>query len=174
MEFRFPLEVEKGCQASCEVEVEISVSLQRLHGALSLPSCCELILGVTFELSQGNEALCRVDGDIGVFLNGSMTPGVPLEFQGETGLLLSCDGNIGIPLQTKQGNGPSSQEEEWKTGLLVSCGGKFNVPLEWRWVCQQLLELPKWGQIPFRGSRGKVGFLSRCCSGKGPHLSLRG
>ena len=76
-----------------------------------------------------------MDGDIGVFLNGSMTPGVPLEFQGETGLLLSCDGNIGIPLQTKQGNGPSSCDEEGKPGLFLSCGGKLSVPLEWTCVC---------------------------------------
>ena len=54
-----------------------------------LLSCRELILGVTFELLQGNEALSPVEGDIGVFANGSPTPGVPLEFQGETGLHLS-------------------------------------------------------------------------------------
>ena len=38
----------------------------------------------------------------------------------------------------------------------------------------ELLALPKACQVPFRGSRGKVGFLLRCCSGKGPHLALRG
>ena len=66
---------------------------------------------MTFELLQGNEALSLVDGDIGVFSNGGMMPGVPLEFQGETGLCLSCDRNIGILLQTKQGIGPSSRDE---------------------------------------------------------------
>jgi len=45
--------------------------------------------------------LSRVDGDIRVFSNGSTTTGVALEFQGETGLLLRYDGNVGIPLQTK-------------------------------------------------------------------------
>ena len=29
---------------------------------------------------------------------------VMLEFQGEPGLLLTCDGNVGIPLPMKQGN----------------------------------------------------------------------
>ena len=29
-------------------------------------------------------------------------------------------------------------------------------------------------QIPFRISRGNVGFLLRCCSGKGPHLAMTG
>ena len=60
-----------------------------------------MILGVTFELWQGNEALSRVDGDIRVLSNGSTSTGVALEFQGETGLLLRYDGNVGIPLQTK-------------------------------------------------------------------------
>ena len=38
----------------------------------------------------------------------------------------------------------------------------------------EILELPKGCQVAFRGSRGKVGFLPRRCSGKGPHLALRG
>ena len=38
----------------------------------------------------------------------------------------------------------------------------------------ELLELPQGCQGPFRGSRGKMGFLSSCCSRKGPHLTLRG
>ena len=55
--------------------------------------------------SSAKEAF-TVEGDIGVFANGSSTPGVPLKFQGENGLLLRCSGKVGIPLQTKQGNGP--------------------------------------------------------------------
>ena len=39
---------------------------------------------------------------------------------------------------------------------------------------KELLELHPGCQGPFRGSRGKVGFLSRRCSGKGPHLVLWG
>ena len=104
-------------------------------GLSGLPSCRELILWVTFQSSQGNEALSQVDGDIRVFSNSGTTHGVPLEFRGETGLLLMCDGNVGIPLQTKQGIGPSSRDEEGKPGLFLSCGGKLGVPLEWRQVC---------------------------------------
>ena len=37
----------------------------------------------------------------------------------------------------------------------------------------ELLEFPQGCQGPLRGSRGKVEFLLRCCSGKGPHLALR-
>ena len=38
----------------------------------------------------------------------------------------------------------------------------------------ELLELPKGCQVPVRGSRGNVGFFSRLCSRKGPHLTLWG
>ena len=37
-----------------------------------------------------------------------------------------------------------------------------------------LLELPQGCQRPFWGSGGKLGFLSRSLSGKGPQLALRG
>ena len=73
-----------------------------------------------------------------------------------------------------QGNGPSSQDEEGKPGLFLSCAGTLGVPLEWYGYLGELLELPQECPKPFRGSRGKVGFLSRCCSGKGPYLALRG
>ena len=77
-----------------------------------------------------------MDGDIGVFSNGCTTPGVRLEFQGETSLLLRSDRNIRIPLQTKQGIGSSSRDEEGKPGLFLSCSGKLGVPLKQRRVCQ--------------------------------------
>ena len=38
----------------------------------------------------------------------------------------------------------------------------------------ELLEFHKECRVPFRVSRGNVGLLSRCCSGKGPHLAFRG
>ena len=38
----------------------------------------------------------------------------------------------------------------------------------------ELLDLHQGCQEPFRGSRRKVGYLSRCCSRKGPHFTLRG
>ena len=39
-------------------------------------------------------------------------PRVPLQFQVETDLLLRGDGDVGIPFQMKQGNRPSSRDEE--------------------------------------------------------------
>ena len=37
----------------------------------------------------------------------------------------------------------------------------------------ELLELQQGSQGPFQGSKGKVRFLSRCHSDKGPHLAWR-
>ena len=71
--------------------------------------------------SVRQSGLYGVDGGSGVFLNGAMTPGEVLEFQSETGLLLTCDGNVGIPFLTKQGNQPSQVEEGGNGALLELC-----------------------------------------------------
>ena len=83
---------------------------------VSDPSCCDLILGILFELVQGHQALSRVDGEIGVFGIVAQPTRVPVEFQCETGLLLRWDRNVGIPFKTKQGNRPSSRDEEGQMG----------------------------------------------------------
>ena len=57
MGVRPPVELRSGSGPICRGATGLSVLL----------SCCELILGVTFESLQGNEALSRLDGDIGVF-----------------------------------------------------------------------------------------------------------
>ena len=101
-----------------------------------------LILWVTFESLQGKEALSRGNRDIRVFLNSGRTPGFRLEFQGETGLLLKCDGNIGIPLQMKQGIGPSSRDEEGKLGLFLIVVGNSVFLSSADGYVGELLELP--------------------------------
>ena len=57
-----------------------------------------------------------MDREIGVFRNVARTTRLPLEFHCETGLLLRCDGKVGIPFQIKQGNQPSSRDQEGRTG----------------------------------------------------------
>ena len=56
----------------------------------------------------------------------------------------------------------------------MSCTGTVGVLHEWRWECWENSRVASRVSRTFRGSRGKLGFLSRCCSGKGPHLALRG
>lgn len=81
-----------------------------------------------------------------------MTPGVPLEFQGESGLLLGCNGNVRIRFQMKQWNGPSSQDRGKKGALLE--------------LCQETQSSPP-------GVTGISGFVSRFNEGVRSRLMLR-
>ena len=93
------------CLSSCEWGVRPLVELDLEPAAfsggcnrgVSALSCCDSILMVPFELVQGHQALSRVDGEITVFGTVAQPTRVPVEFQCETGLLLRCDGNFGIP-----------------------------------------------------------------------------
>ena len=105
-----------GCQASCRLVFGTWALARGYNWGVSSPSCGDLTLGVTFQLVQGNQALSRVNGEIGVFLIVARPTRVPLEFQCETILFLRCDRNVRIPFQTKQGNQPSSRDEEGKRG----------------------------------------------------------
>ena len=57
-----------------------------------------------------------MNGEIGVFRNVAGAMRLPLKFQCETGLLLRCDGKVGIPFQTKKGNRPSGRDQEGRRG----------------------------------------------------------
>ena len=53
---------------------------------------------------------------MGVFRKVARLMRLPLKFQGETSLLLRCDGNVGFPFQKKQGNRPSCRDQEGRKG----------------------------------------------------------
>ena len=53
---------------------------------------------------------------MGVFRKVARLMRLPLKFQGETGLLLRCDGTVGFPFQKKQGNRPSCRDQEGRRG----------------------------------------------------------
>ena len=63
---------------------------------------------------------------------------------------------------------------EGEKGLRLSCAGQLGVPLELEMYVRELFELHQGCQAPPRISRGNVGFLLRCCTGKGPHLEMTG
>ena len=50
--------------------------------------------------------------ETGVFQNVARPTRLPLEFQCANGLLLRCDGKVGISFQTKQGNQPLCRDQE--------------------------------------------------------------
>ena len=89
-------------------------------------------------------------------------------------LLLRCDRNARNPFPDKAGKQTLLSGGEGKPGLFLSCGVTLGVPLELKRYIRVFLELPQCCQGSFRGSRGRVGLLSIHCSGKGPHLALRG
>ena len=103
-----------------------------------------------------------------------MTPRDTLKFQGETSLPLRYDMKVGIPFLMTQGNQHSSRVQKGENGLFLSWGMKLGVPLEWGRYLGDHPELHNGYRVPFGVSRRNVGFLSRHCSGKGPHLTLRG
>ena len=76
-----PLEVQKGCQASCRVQEGTCAFSRAATGKSELSSCGEGILEVPFELVQGNLVLSRVEGEINVLLTFRKNTGVLLEFQ---------------------------------------------------------------------------------------------
>ena len=87
---------------------------------------------------------------------------------------MRCDGNAGIPFPMKQGKGPYLEMRREKRGSCSVAARPSVFLLSRDSYVRELLELHQECQGHFRGSRGKVGFRSRCCSGKGPHLALRG
>ena len=56
--------------------------------------------------------------------------------------------------------------------IRLSCSGNLGDPLEGDRYVRQLFQLHQGCQVPFRISRGNLGFLSRRCSGKGPHQTM--
>ena len=65
---------------------------------------------------SGIRFLSRADREIGFFQNVAPPTRLRLEFLRETGLILRCDGKVGCPFQTKQGNRPSYRDKERRRG----------------------------------------------------------
>jgi len=67
-----------------------------------------------------------------------------------TDLLLRFEDKVGIPLESKQGNQPSSRDEVVNTGPLLSCGCKLQLLLSAYMYPEEHLELQKGSQASFR------------------------
>ena len=81
MEPHFPLEVEKGCQASCRVGIGIWGFFSRCQGLSQLPLCFELIHAVPVESVQGNQAYLEWMGKWGSFGIDAQLPGIRWSFK---------------------------------------------------------------------------------------------
>ena len=60
--------------------------------------------------------LSRADREIGVLRIVAPPTRPSLEFLCETGVILRCDGKVGNPFATKQGNGLSCRDQEGRRG----------------------------------------------------------
>ena len=68
---------------------------------------------------------------------------------GETDLLLRCEGKVGIPLESKQGNLPSSRDELANTASSHVVAGYSGFFLSYGEYLGEPLELHKWSQASF-------------------------
>ena len=57
-----------------------------------------------------------MEGEHGFFWSVARPTRLPLEVQYDTGFLLRCDGTVGIPFQTKQGNRLSIRDQKGRRG----------------------------------------------------------
>ena len=110
MQFCFPLELEKQCQASCLVDMGICGFLSRATVLSHLPSCFKSILGVTIESVQGSQVYLELIGTSGSF--GMVVR--PLEFLWSVNLRvppleLQLEHQDSFPDEAE--NGPSSRDE---------------------------------------------------------------
>ena len=74
---------------------------------------------------------------------------------GESGLLLSCEGHLGIPLESLHRNRGSSRVEVGNLGFLSSCNMDLRIPLELQEGSQALSHVEAWtSAFPLSGKRG--------------------
>ena len=85
--------------------------------------------GLHSKRCSGIGILSRADQEIGVFRNVAPPTRLRLEFLRETGLILSCNGKVRIPFQTKQGNRPSCRDQEGRRGSEEVVPGTSVFPL---------------------------------------------
>ena len=82
-------------------------------------------------------------------------------------------GEVGIPLELKQGMGPHLQIR-WDTRCSSQLWRETCLSSRVVWGSLGPLELHEGSQASSRVLRGNSGMLSRCCRRKGPRLALTG
>ena len=82
---------------------------------------------------------------------------------GESGLLLSCEGNLRIPLKSLQGNRASSRVKVGKLGVPLQLYRNLGVPLEFQQGSQDLSHVEAWNSS----------FLLSCERGVRPLVEFR-
>ena len=76
---------------------------------------------------QGNKNLSQAEGRLCPYNLRQEPRGSSRLAIYETGLLFRYEGKVGFPLEKKQGNRPSSQDEVGNPGPFSSCGRKLGL-----------------------------------------------
>ena len=129
-----PVEVSKGCKASCPDEAGKRPFLRVSTGDSDIPSSCEMKHVPVFKPLQRNPAFFRVRVSWCPFHLRQQTQDpshIPIA---EGSLLLRCLWKIGIPLQSKPGSQLSSRDDLGCTELSLSFCAEIGVPLELKQV----------------------------------------
>ena len=130
--------------------------------------------GLHSKRCPGIRFLSRADWGIRVLRYVTPPTRPCLEFLCETSLILRCDGKVGNPFQSKQGNQPSCRDQEGRRGSEEVKPGNLDVPLEGDQCVGELCGSHQGCQIPFRTSRRHMDFSRDAVAGKGFILRLRG
>ena len=119
MELRLPLKLFRAFQAPCRAVCGTCLFFRTMHGGVSDPSCSAFFHRVAFEVVSGHRVLIKSGPEnLGRSACGT-THEANLEFPRETGLIMSCAGKVGSPLQTKKGNRPSCRDQKGRRGSDV-------------------------------------------------------
>ena len=75
---------------------------------------------------------------------------------------------------SSQSRGMAPHVEIRREGTHIKCCRETQCSSRVSGYVRELFGLHQEWQVPFRMSRGNMGFLLRCCSEKGPHLTMTG
>ena len=110
------------CQRDVRPHVEMSQGTRAFPvvstGDSDIPSCCEMKNKPEFKSVKGNQHLFRVKASRCALHLREQTQGpshIPIA---DRSLLLTCNWKVGLPLEVKQGNQPSSRDDLVHTELF--------------------------------------------------------
>ena len=106
----------RGDRPLVELSVEPAVFSRQCVGVSVPLLVLTSFTGLHSKRCLGIGFLSRAAQEIVVFRNVAPPTTLCLEFLRETGLILRCDGKVGIPFQTNQGIRHSCQDQEGRSG----------------------------------------------------------
>ena len=130
IELHVPLEVSKGCAASCRDEAGSRHFSRICTGDSDVPSSCERKYEPAFKSLHGNPAFFRVWASLGPLHLTQQTPGPSHIPVAERRLLSRGLWKVGVTFEFKRGTKLSSRDDLRYLELSSSCCAGLGVPLD--------------------------------------------